>query len=52
MDKEPQGEHPTQETRKGLTIPVPTRDEIESALAAVAKPQVSRLRRKRGTKQK
>jgi hypothetical protein len=50
MDKEPY--EPTQQTEKGLTIPVPTRDDIEDALARVAKPQVSRLGRKRRPKDK
>ena len=52
MDEKPQEERPTQQTDKGLTIPVPTRDEIADALARVAKPQVSRLRRIRRPKQK
>ena len=47
-----QNERTTQQTDKGLTIPVPTRDEIDDALAAVAKPQVSRLRRIRRAKKK
>jgi hypothetical protein len=50
MPDEP-NERPTQETEKGLTIPVPTRDEIDKALAAVAKPDVEESRRrKRRTK--
>jgi hypothetical protein len=36
MPEEPKDE-PTQQTDKGLAIPVPTRDEIEDALARVAK---------------
>lgn len=41
---------PTQKTpNEGFEIPVPTRGTIDDALAKVAKPQVSR-RRKRGTK--
>ncbi len=52
MDKESKEEPPVQRTDKGLTIPVPTRDEIERALSAVAKPQVSRLRRIRRAKKK
>jgi hypothetical protein len=51
MDKKPKNE-PTQQTDKGLTIPVPTRDDIEDALAAIAKPQVSRLTRMRKPKKK
>ena len=31
----------TQQTEKGLTIPVPARDDIEDALQAIAKPKVS-----------
>lgn len=31
----------TQQTAKGLTIPVPARDDIEDALKAIAKPKVS-----------
>ena len=52
MPEEPKDEQPTQQTDKGLTIPVPTRDDIEDALAAIAKPQVSRLRRVRRPKDK
>lgn len=56
MDKDPNDQE-TQRTDKGLTIPVPTRDDIEDALAAIAKPQVappqvSRLRRVRRPKDK
>lgn len=51
MAEKPKDQH-TQETDKGLTIPVPTRDEIDSALSAIAKPQVSRLRRIRRAKKK
>jgi hypothetical protein len=40
---------PTQKTPQGLDIPIPTRRQVDDALAKVAKPQVSR-RRKRGTK--
>ena len=40
MDKDPKDES-TQRTETGLEIPVPTRDEIEDALAKIAKPQVS-----------
>jgi hypothetical protein len=40
MDKEPKDEQ-TQRTETGLEIPVPTREEIEDALAKIAKPQVS-----------
>jgi hypothetical protein len=39
MEEKPQEERPTQQTDKGLTILVPTRDEIEDALAEIAKPQ-------------
>jgi hypothetical protein len=52
MTEKPKKERPTQQTDKGLTIPVPTRDEVEDALARVAKPQVSRLRRIRRPKKK
>jgi hypothetical protein len=52
MADKPKDERPTQQTDKGLTVPVPTRDEIEDALARVAKPQVSRLRRIRRAKKK
>lgn len=52
MPEKPKDERPLQRTNKGLTIPVPTHDEIENALAAVAKPQVSRLRRIRRPKKK
>jgi hypothetical protein len=38
---EQNGHEPTQETEQGLTIPVPTRDEIEDALAKVAEPDVA-----------
>jgi hypothetical protein len=52
---ETNGDGPTQETEQGLTIPVPTRDEITKALAEVAKPDKSPdpplHRRKRRTKQ-
>ena len=41
MPEAPKDSEPTQETDKGLTIPVPTRDEIEKALEAVAKPDVA-----------
>jgi hypothetical protein len=45
------GDRPTQTTETGYEIPVPTRDEIEKALAAVAKPDVEESRRrKRRTK--
>jgi hypothetical protein len=33
-------EEPTQHTRKGLEIPVPTRRQVDDALAAVAMPIV------------
>jgi hypothetical protein len=45
MPEEPKGQEPTQQTTNGLLIPVLTREEIEDALAAIAKPQVSRPRR-------
>jgi hypothetical protein len=41
MPEKPKPE-PTQQTAKGLTIPVPKRDDIEDALQAIAKPNVSR----------
>ena len=51
-------ERPTQKTQpkegEPIDIPVPTRDEIDAALQAVAKPQASpdrRVRRKRRPKQ-
>jgi hypothetical protein len=50
MPKEPKDE-PTQYTEQGLEIPVPTRDEIESALEKIARPQVSHGKRRRRTKQ-
>ena len=40
---------PTQYTPKGLEIPIPTRSQVDDALAKVAKPEVSR-KRKRGAK--
>jgi hypothetical protein len=55
MEDEPE-DQPTQETREGLPIPVPTRDEIEDALTRIAAPDVDpdntrslrdRLRRKK-----
>jgi hypothetical protein len=52
MPKESKDECPTQQTDRSLTIPVPTRDEIDNALAAIAKPQVSRPRRMRRAKKK
>lgn len=51
MSEEPKKE-PTQYTEQGLEIPVPTRDEIESTLEKIAKPQVSHGKRRRRTKQK
>jgi len=45
-------EKPTQQTPKGLEIPVPTRGEIDRALEQVAKPQAPSRRRKRGAKKK
>jgi hypothetical protein len=51
MPKEPK-DKPTQYTEQGLEIPVPTRDEIESPLEKIAKPQVSHGKRRRRTKQK
>jgi hypothetical protein len=55
MPTEPDA-RPTQETDQGLTIPVPTRDDIAKALAEVAKPDKSpdppsRLRKRRTKKQ-
>ena len=50
MPKEPEPE-PTQYTEQGYEIPVPTRDEIESALEKVAQPDVSDRKRRRRTKQ-
>ena len=44
-------DEPTQYTPKGLEIPIPTRGQIDDALAKVAKPEVSR-KRKRGAKKK
>jgi hypothetical protein len=51
-DKPKDEAQPTQQTEKGLTIPVPARDEIEDALQAIAKPKVSdrRLLRRGGKK--
>jgi len=40
-----------QTTESGLENPVPTRDEIEDALAKIVQPQVSYGKRRRRTKQ-
>ncbi len=51
MDEEPKNQ--TQYTEQGYEIPVPTRDEIESALEKIAQPQVPSVRkRRRRTKEK
>jgi hypothetical protein len=35
------GDHPTQETKKGAEIPIPTREEVFRDLGKVAKPRKS-----------
>jgi len=51
MTKEPKDE-PTQTTETGLEIPVPTRDEIEDALAKIAQPQASHAGKRRSRTKK
>jgi hypothetical protein len=45
-------QEPTQRTEQGLEIPIPTRGQIDDALARIAQPQNASGKRKRSPRKK